>query len=132
MLKILAYIFLFLFVLCLLYFASIRIPTGPPITIVSKVRYQVIDIGQGEFLRTFVESCFRHKRIFLDEPIDDIHWVYVKSKDHQKVWKETTKMREENYTYRATLSVKKLLLGGYTVAKLEGLERVEEPPRFSK
>jgi hypothetical protein len=54
-----------------------RLPGGRLRSFRKEIRYQVIDLGQGDFLRSFFESCFSERRIFVAGDENDPQWFYV-------------------------------------------------------
>ncbi len=131
-LKVIALLFVLGLFVLLFRILSWRIPIGETIPIKSKVRFQMIDAGQGDLLRTGIEKRFGNKRLFLDEPYKGQHFLFVSVEDWDEIWSELSTMRKEGYTYRLTFETRKLILGGYAVAKVVHKERLEEEPRMSK
>jgi hypothetical protein len=103
----------------LLFFIGNNVPISGNIIIESKIRYQLIDLGQGDFVRNAIELKRRNKRIFLQDTINGISWLYVDSSDFKKLWPEPPfTMKEKNYTIKAKFKTHRLLFGGYSKATL--------------
>jgi hypothetical protein len=109
-----------------------RIPTGEPIVATAIVKYEMLDLGQGDFPRTSFESIFGNRRIFLAE--GPIKYFYASFAQVQECWPESPfQMREKGYTVQVTFTVRKLLLtSGYTVASDVRAQRVPGNPDIVK
>jgi len=117
----------------LIIFIGDIIPTSGSIIIESRIRYQMIDIGQGDFVRYGIEYKQRNKRIFLQDTINGIRWLYVDSSDFKKLWPEPPfKMKEKNYTIKAKFKTHRLLNGGYAKATLVEYDSIEGSPMITK
>jgi len=115
-----------------IYLGSI-IPTSKSIIVESRIRYQMIDIGQGDFVRNGIEYKQRHKRIFLQDTANGIHWLYVSSSDFKKLWPEPPfTMKEKNYTIKAKFKTYRLLDGEYAKATLLEYDSIEGCPMITK
>ena len=66
-------------------FIGDTIPTSGEIIIESRIRYQVIDVGQGDFIKNGIEYKQQNRRVFLQDTIDGIQWLYVDSIDFKKL-----------------------------------------------
>ena len=103
------------------------------IVVESRIRYQMIDLGQGDFIRNGIELKLGNKRVFLQDAPNRIYWLYVNSSDFKKVWPESPfKMQEKNYTIKAKLKAYKLINGGYSRATVMEIDTLHERPIFSK
>jgi hypothetical protein len=110
-----------------------NIPTSKRIIVESRIRYQMLDFGQGDFVRNGIELKLRNKRIFLQDTINGIHWLYVDSEDFKKLWPEPPfKMREKNYTIKAKFETYRLLNGEYAKAVLIEYDSIEGNPMITK
>jgi len=111
----------------------IRFPMSESIVVESRIRYQMIDLGQGDFIRNGIELKLGNKRVFLQDAPNRIYWLYVNSSDFKKVWPESPfKMQEKNYTIKAKLKAYKLINGGYSRATVMEIDTLHERPIFSK
>ena len=117
----------------LIFYIGSRIPVSKDIEIESRIRYQMVDIGQGDFLRNGIEYKSDTKRVFLADTASNIHWLYVSNSDFKKLWPESPqKMKENNYTIKAKFRTRKLLLGDYAVATVIKIDSITEPPLITK
>lgn len=115
-----------------IYLGSI-VPTSKSIIVESRIRYQMIDIGQGDFVRNGIEYKQRYKRIFLQDTANGIHWLYVSSSDFKKLWPEPPfTMKEKNYTIKAKFKTYRLLDGEYAKATLLEYDSIEGCPMITK
>ena len=93
----------------------------------------MIDIGQGDFVRNGIEHKLRNKRVFLQDIINGIRWLYVDSSDFKKLWPEPPfTMKEKNYTIKAKFKTHRLLNGTYSKAILLGYDSINESPMITK
>ena len=114
-------------------YIGLRLPTSKSIVFDSRIRYQLIDIGQGNFIRNGIEYKLNNRRIFLADSINGIDWVYVDNKDFKKLWPEPPfGMRAKNYSMKARFKTYKLLIGDYSKATLISIEKVEGNPMITK
>ena len=110
-----------------------KIPTSKSIIVESRIRYQMIDIGQGDFVRNGIEYKLRNKRIFLQDTVNGIQWLYVDSSDFKKLWPEPPfTMKEKNYTIKAKFKTHRLLDGEYAKATLLEYDSIEGSPMITK
>lgn len=117
----------------LIVFLENRIPTSKDIIIESRIRYQMVDFGQSDFIRNGIEYKLDNKRIFLQDTINGIRWLYVNSNDFKKLWPESPfKMREKNYTIKAKFRTHRLLDGTYSKATLLEVDSINESPMITK
>jgi hypothetical protein len=121
-------------VLLLLPLAPYRLPGGRLRSFRKEVRYQVVDFGQADFIRSGFETYFSNRRIFVVSNENEPQWFCVTEADFKRLWPEPwPKMREENYTTEATFMVRPLwLTGGHTVATVAEIEKVNKRPFVSK
>jgi hypothetical protein len=121
-------------VILLLPLAPYRLPGGRLRSFRKEIRYQVIDIGQADFMRSGFESFLFNRRIFVVSDEIEPRWFYVTESDHERLWPETwPEMIEKNYTIEATFEVGPLLLtSGNSVATVTEIERVNKRPVVSK
>jgi energy-coupling factor transporter transmembrane protein EcfT len=109
------------------------IPTSKSIIVESRIRYQMIDIGQGDFIRNGIEYKQRNQRIFLQDTVNGIHWLYVDSGDFKKLWPEPPfTMKEKNYTIKAKFKTYRLLNGEYAKATLIEYDSIKGCPMITK
>jgi len=93
----------------------------------------MIDIGYGDFVRNGIEYRQRNKRIFLQDTINGIKWLYVDSSDFKKLWPEPPFiMREKNYTIKAKFKTYRLLNGEYAKATLLEFDSIAGNPMITK
>lgn len=59
------FINIFIIIPLLLFYIFFRFSIQKEIIIVSKIRYQVVDFGQNDFIRSIIESNLNNRRIFL-------------------------------------------------------------------
>jgi hypothetical protein len=98
--------------------------------IVARVRYQFIDLGQGDFLRVYLEHLLGNERLWLDSA--DPAWIYVPREIHRECWAgirpETT-----SFTREVAFTVRTLTFGeGYTPAGNIRVTQVEGRPLITK
>lgn len=59
--------------------------------------------------------------------------LYVSLSDHEKLWPENPhEMNKNGYSYRARLQASPLLFGGFGLAKVISVVRIEKKPMISK
>lgn len=117
----------------LVVYVGMRLPTSRSIIIESRIRYQMIDFGQGNFIRNGIEYKLHNRRIFLQDTVNGIRWLYISSSDFKKLWPEPPfKMQEKNYTMKAKFKTYKLLNGEYSKATLLELDSIPERPMITK
>ena len=93
----------------------------------------MVDIGQVDFVRNGMEYKRQNRRIFLQDTIDGIQWLYVDSTDFNKLWPEPPfTMREKNYTIKAKFETHRLLSGEYAKAILLEYDSIEGIPMITK
>ena len=117
----------------LVLFFGNNIPVGGSIIVESRIRYQIVDLGQGDFVRNGIELKQGNERIFLQDTIHGIRWLYVDASDFRKLWPEPPfKMKEKNYTIRAKFKTHRLLNGEYSRATLLEYDTIYESPMITK
>jgi hypothetical protein len=117
----------------LIIFIGDIIPTSGSIIVESRIRYQIIDIGQGDYIRNGIEYKRQNKRIFLQDTINGIKWLYVDSSDFNKLWPEPPfTMKEKNYTIKAKFKTHRLLNCEYSKATLLEYDSINESPMITK
>jgi len=122
-----------IFLPLLIIFLGDTIPTSGSIILESRIRYQMVDFGQGDFFRNGMELKQHNKRIFLQDTIKGIRWLYIDSDDFKKLWPELPfTMREKNYTIKAKFKTYRLLNGEYAKASLLEYEKIEGNPMITK
>lgn len=93
----------------------------------------MVDFGQGDFVRNGIELKQNNKRIFLQDTINGIRWLYIDSDDFKRLWPEPPfTMREKNYTIKAKFKTYRLLNGDYAKASLIEYEKIEGNPMITK
>lgn len=93
----------------------------------------MVDIGQGDYFQNGIEYKQHNKRIFLQDTINGIQWLYVDSSDFKKLWPEPPfTMREKNYTIKAKFETHRLLNGEYANATLLEYDSIEGDPLITK
>lgn len=114
-------------------YCGLRFPTSKSVVFESRVRYQLVDFGQGDFIRNGIEYKLNNRRIFLADSINGIKWVYVDNGDFKKLWPEPPfNMRAKNYTIKARFKTYRLLTGDYSKAKLIKVEKIAGNPMITK
>lgn len=114
-------------------YGGLRFPTSKSVIFESRIRYQMVDFGQGDFIRNGIEYKLNNKRIFLADSIDGIKWVYLDNADFKRLWPEPPfDMRAKNYTLKARFKTYRLLTGDYSKATLISVEKVKENPMITK
>lgn len=109
------------------------IPTNKTVIVDSRIRYQLIDFGQGDIIRNSIEYRLNNRRIFLADTTNGIRWFYVDYKDFKRLWPEPPfDMREKNYTIKARFEAKKLMFGDYSKATIIQIEKLNENPMITK
>lgn len=99
----------------------------------SELKYKMIDIGKGDFIRGSFESLLGKKRVFLKNKVNDIDWLYLNKKDIEKLYPESPlKMKEKKYTMRFKFQAQHLVFGGIGEAKITSFEKINEAPEISK
>ncbi|MBL6448277.1 hypothetical protein JMN32_18325 [Fulvivirga sp. 29W222] len=117
----------------ILIYIALKLPVSKSIVFDSRIRYQMLDISQGDFIRNGIELLLGHKKVFLADPPEILKWVYVANDDFNKLWPESPfDMDQRNYTIRARFKTYRLLLGGYASAKVIHIEKIEECPLITK
>jgi hypothetical protein len=117
----------------LVLFIGNNIPISGSIIVESRIRYQVVDLGQGDFVRNGIELKQGNQRIFLQDTIHGIRWLYVNAGDFRKLWPEPPfKMKEKNYTIKAKFKTHRLLNGDYSRATLLEYDTIHESPMITK
>ena len=117
----------------LIIFFGDTIPISGKIIVESRIRYQVVDIGHGDFVRNGIEYKRKNRRIFLQDPLNGIQWLYIDSSDFKKLWPEPPfTMKEKNYTIKAKFETYRLLSGAYAKATLLEYDSIEGIPMITK
>lgn len=117
----------------LIVFIGEIIPISGSIIVESRIRYQMIDIGQGDYLRNGIEYKQKNKRIFLQDTVNGIQWLYVDSCDFKKLWPEPpVTMKKKNYTIKAKFKTHRLLNREYAKAILLEYDSIEGSPMITK
>lgn len=118
-------IVLFWLVIC---FSIYRIPaeTGPK-SFEGNVHYKLLELGLDN--RSFFESLLGNVPARLVDGTE----LYVSKSDKKLLSPESPwEMEEKHYTYRARVTARPLMFGGFGPAQVAALKRVEEEPRISK
>lgn len=120
---------LFLFIIFLgLVFLRYRIGSVKSIRGKSEVKYQIIDL-QNDWFRSTFESLFGNKRIYLTEQFRTTEWLYISKKDFKTLWPESPfDMKEKNYTISFEFETQPLFLGGFSIAKITSIEKIDKQP----
>ena len=114
-------------------YAGLRLPASKSIMIDSRIRFQMTDTGQVDFIRNSIELLSGNKRIFFADPIDGLEWVYVDRVDFGKLWPESPlEMNNKHYSIKARFKTYRLLFGGYAKAKVISIKKIEENPIIAK
>jgi hypothetical protein len=110
--------------------ARYRVAAGPGRQWTARVRYQFIDLGQGDPLRGYVEHLLGNERLWLDSA--DPPWIYVSREVRRECWAgirpDTT-----THTKEVAFTVRELAFGGgYTPATNIRVTQVEGRPLITK
>ncbi len=117
----------------LVLFVGNKIPISGNIIVESRIRYQIVDLGQGDFVRNGIELKQGNTRIFLQDTVNGIRWLYLDAGDFRKLWPEPPfTMREKNYTMKAKFKTHRLLNGQYSTATLLEYDTIHENPMITK
>jgi hypothetical protein len=116
---------LFWFLACL---ALYRIPEGVnPMQFEGNVHYKFLELGLEN--RSFFEGLLGNGPARLIGAPE----LFVSESDRKLLWSESPwEMREKHYTFRARLAAKPLMFGGYGLAQVMSIKRVNEEPSISK
>jgi len=112
-----------------------RIPSGPVIEHRSRVRFQMIDIGQFErsSLRYWlIEMLLRNRRLFLED--GPFSFVYAPGKQIDLCWQESPfGLQDKGCTVEVTYRTRRLRFSdGCTPATLLSIQRVPGVPKITK
>ena len=96
-------------------------------------------IFDGEIHYKFVELDLNNRGFFEGicsnriARLEGNSMLYVSLSDHEKLWPENPhEMNRNGYSYRATLQASPLLFGGFGIAKVVSVVRIEKEPMISK
>jgi len=93
----------------------------------------MVDYGQSDFFRGFVEDRLNNRRIFLADLKSSRNWIYVSKDDFDQIWSESPfTMRDKNYTIKVKFQTSKLMNGDYSKARLISIKRVPGKPKITK
>ena len=111
----------------LLPFAAWRIPLGDAVTIQGELRYRIYEPAPNvaQFLRTPFESMFGNQGISL---VDGPH-LYLTEDDYKRCWPPD--LYTAGYRLYVTAEARPLLFGGYGVAKVQSIERINQSVRIT-
>ena len=108
-------------------FAIYRATYSAQEEITAEVHYQVIEINLSN--RHIFEGIMGNELVRLD----GLGVFYVSPKDRRLLWpKSPHEMRNKNYTIEATIKVRKLIAGGYSVAEVVSTQKTNKQPRIMK
>jgi hypothetical protein len=129
----------------LLPFLGYRLPRGSPVVLEGEVRYQLLELGQGDYLRNHFERLCGNRRLFLVNA--DLPWLYVNEADWKRCWgepggdKSVRRQGEHSasvnvldqhiakeFTTRVTIRASPLLFGGYGPGNVVAIKMVQKPP----
>ena len=114
-------------VCCALY----RIPSRQVVTVKGNVIYRMVDLTMSN--RKLFETLLRNKAVYIDAPSFNISPLYVSTSDYQKLWpSKLFDMINNQQTIRATLTVKPLIFGGYSVAQVDIYTVIYDRPKVIK
>jgi hypothetical protein len=100
-------------------------PKSGPVTIVGVVRHQVLDQAPDlpHQARTLFEKAFTNLPVTLETG----QRLYVTPEDYKLCWPESWEtIYEKGYTLAVTAEARPLLFGGYGVAMITKVERIEK------
>lgn len=105
-----------------------RIPAdGSEEVFSGEVHYKFLELGLTN--REAFEKLFGNRIVRLEGQ----SVFFVPSAQKKRLWQESPHvMREKKYTLRAKLRAKPLLFGGYGVAEIANIERLEKEPLLTK
>lgn len=126
-------IFLFILVLLLsIFLLTIGVPNSKRV-FEAVIIYKIIDLELDNYFRNRWESFRNNKRMFLDKNELNIPYVYVSTKDYKSMISTSPhEMKRNGRSIKVILEVKKLLLGGYSKAKVVSFEEIEAIPTLIK
>jgi hypothetical protein len=115
---------LWLSVSCAMY----RLPSGEiEEDFTGEIHYKFLELGLTN--REVFEELFGNRIVRLEGQ----SILFVPATQKARLWRESPHdMWEKKYTFRAKLKAKRLLFGGYGVAEVVGIERLEKEPILSK
>jgi hypothetical protein len=102
--------------------------------ITKEIQYQLIDLGQHDFIRSTSEMVLGNRRIWVVSGTENKEWFYVSQSDFEKLWPEPwPQMKEKNYTLEVTFIVHPLLLlDGYAIATIKEIKHLQKKPAVIK
>ena len=93
----------------------------------------MVDFGQSDFFRGYVEDRLNNRRVFLADLKTSRNWIYVGKDYSDQIWPESPfTMRDKNYTIKVKFKTSKLLNGDYSKPRLISIERVSGTPMITK
>ena len=113
-------------------FVRFRWARGRKIQVFGEVVYVAIELGQKDALRFHFESLLGYKRVHLEQTTEAISWVYLKKNDFEKLRISLKEIRQDKKGFRVGFMVKPLVFGGYGIAKMIHLERLDTAANFRK
>lgn len=116
-------------------YAIYRIPNGGErLLFEGEVRYKFLELSLTN--RQFFEGLFNNRPVRLEENpllLLEEDPLFVSQDDRSKLWPEDPfGMAAKGYTFRTRLTAAPLLFGGYGLAELVSLERIEKKPIIKK
>jgi hypothetical protein len=110
--------------------ARFRVSFSREQTIVARVKYKFIDLGQGDLLRVYFEHYVQTERLWLDSA--DPAWIYVPHEVHEECW-AGIRPDSKTHTREIAFTVRKLSFGsGYAPAENIRVAQVEGRPLITK
>ncbi len=107
-------------------------PVGPARQITGEIEYQMFDVDSIS-LRGYLEEHGAGNRAITMMTGREHARFYVSQADFAKCRPESPlKMREKHYTMQATLQVRPLALGGYAIASVIAVARLDKDPVITK
>ena len=102
--------------------------------ITREIRYQVLDFGEDDLPRFYVEALLGNWRIWVVDERRNFDRFYVSKADFRKLWPEPwPDMDDKNYTIEATFRVRPLIFNsGYSVAEVTGIKQLNKKPYVTK
>ena len=93
----------------------------------------MIDFGQNDTFRSYFESLFQKKRVHLKDKFNSTEWIYIDMLDFMKLHQESSlEMKNKNYTLKIKFETKRLIFGGFSIAKIISYNRISKRSEILK
>ncbi|MFN0117229.1 MAG: hypothetical protein ACKVQC_02915 [Elusimicrobiota bacterium] len=118
-----------LFALLISVIGYYRLPMSGLVTRKDEVRYQMVNIGQGDVVRSIFETTLGKKRIFLVNNGS----IYVSKEDFSRCHLESPReMDSKGYTLEIEYSGRMVLAGRMGTARILSIRKLDKKPVISK